>query len=440
MTKEKEYTPNFNDPRTITRCKDALAFVCAYVSAEKDTPLSKMLMIEYFGQPQHKLAAYIKDTLLICTNHYYSIDNKISKKYIMNIYGVNFLTSKVYKENSDSISTNVVQYEPSLEESIALIEKKYEKQLRDLDNGTIQYTVKSDRYFVSLQNIRREVKKQVLAKHHFVHQYDIECCAPTLLYQFAQMNGLDEYLHGICNYLKNRTAWREEISRVSGLEVYQVKKIITSLFSGAILGANPQWDIFVSIGCNYEIMHILQNNQMIKELKSDISKMWSVLSKTVMSRTMTHNEVTGKSRLNKVTSKQKWNLYFRLERQVLDSVNGYLKLTNNKAFLEHDGWGTIDCIDQDLLKEHVRIKTGFKISLDYELVKLKEHPESVKTTTAAKANSGSHLSVSLADKSVLEYIDNQKDILCVDQNLSHTNTSFMKLIHMNIPQVSILRQ
>jgi hypothetical protein len=48
--------------------------------------------------------------------------------------------------------------------------------------------------------------------------------------------------------------------------------------------------------------------------------------------------INGKTRRKPMSSKQKWNIYFDLERTVLSCVREYLTDTNNKHFLEHDGW------------------------------------------------------------------------------------------------------
>jgi hypothetical protein len=39
-----------------------------------------------------------------------------------------------------------------------------------------------------------------------------------------------------------------------------------------------------------------------------------------------------------ISSRQKWGVYFDLERQVLNEVREFLRETNNRHFLEHDGW------------------------------------------------------------------------------------------------------
>jgi hypothetical protein len=81
-------------------------------------------------------------------------------------------------------------------------------------------------------------------------------------------------------------------------------------------------------------------------------------------RTKTTNK--GTERRLPVNSKQKWLLYFELERQVIDSVRDYLSERSIKHFLIHDGWSCSSEIDRTELSLYVRTQTGFDLTFDYE--------------------------------------------------------------------------
>ena len=66
-----------------------------------------------------------------------------------------------------------------------------------------------------------------------------------------------------------------------------------------------------------------------------------------------------------ISSKQKAIVYFDLERKVLNAINDYLHTTNNKCFLEHDGFVCEKEINKEKLYVWVYNKTGFNINLEY---------------------------------------------------------------------------
>jgi hypothetical protein len=66
-----------------------------------------------------------------------------------------------------------------------------------------------------------------------------------------------------------------------------------------------------------------------------------------------------------VSSKQKWGVYFDLERQVLNEIRAFLCETNNRHFLEHDGWSCEQPVDLAVLSARVHTATGFQ--LEFEL-------------------------------------------------------------------------
>jgi hypothetical protein len=82
---------------------------------------------------------------------------------------------------------------------------------------------------------------------------------------------------------------------------------------------------------------------------------------------------TNKSRLLPLSSRDKWNLYFRLERQVLDTIRNYLDKTGNKYFLEHDGFTTQKQLDENELLDEIYDKTGFILELELEVLDLNEY-------------------------------------------------------------------
>jgi predicted DNA-binding ArsR family transcriptional regulator len=87
---------------------------------------------------------------------------------------------------------------------------------------------------------------------------------------------------------------------------------------------------------------------------------------------------SGKERKVALSSKKKWQLYFELERQVLNEVQKYLRLTKNRYFLEHDGWATEHQINEHELNEYIKHNIGFDVKFKMEQL---ENIKSLTTTS-----------------------------------------------------------
>lgn len=66
------------------------------------------------------------------------------------------------------------------------IDKLGAKHAEELASGQFKMKLKSDRYWHSLQNIKRERKAEFWSRRGYGFNYDIEACAPTVLQQLAR--------------------------------------------------------------------------------------------------------------------------------------------------------------------------------------------------------------------------------------------------------------
>jgi hypothetical protein len=67
-----------------------------------------------------------------------------------------------------------------------------------------------------------------------------------------------------------------------------------------------------------------------------------------------------------MNSKRKWGVYFQLEQEVMAVVRDHLDRTNNKYFLEHDGWTCLRAIDEVKVEEAIKALTGFTVKLNLD--------------------------------------------------------------------------
>ncbi len=382
------YQPNIKDPRVLRRITRAHGYVINVFSEKTELSKSRKALDKQFGQYQDPLGKFLKDTLLICTDEHYSHNAKLSKKYILNKDGVNY-TRNLLLDNIDSIaspftpperkhllSANLSTRTKLIDEFVVikLAEQEYKLELETKD---FVYDDISNRLWHGIQSMRSKYKKKLLNKYGMKYHYDIKACAPTLLYQHAQHLGMDEYLLSINDYLKNRTQWRDRLT-VEGelLEEFGYghktsKILINALFCGARLGHSTEFALSQLLNNDYARIEWIKQDDDISALRKDIRSLWESI-KPFMNRVQKMYP-DGSKRMLAITSKQKWSVYFDLERQVLNAARRYLKKTNNNCFLEHDGWCTEKEIDVIDMQRYVLEITGFKIEVDSEVSETENH-------------------------------------------------------------------
>lgn len=330
-----EYNPNFNDPRVKKKCLSALAFVEQFV---KDTPhwLSTREIGKHFGWQGRPLGKYLKEQLLICTDPYFNIQTGQCKKYIRNNLGVKFLKQQLGIEKIP-VAVN-------------------EEIINDLDTGEFEYKESNSREYHPLQNLPRRVKKPLLASKGYRHEYDIQCCAQTLLLQHARAQGFKKPTPALDRYIKDRTSVRNELSQTLGLDTDTIKKILTAILNGGSISAWHENMIFSYVNYNRLMIQELSVNPYICEYQREVRDMWKYLR--------------GTQRLSKgqrFNAKMKSEMYRFLEESVRVVIKRYLKKTKNVAFIEHDGWSANKPVDIERLCYEVKQQTGFVIELDWTI-------------------------------------------------------------------------
>jgi hypothetical protein len=328
------YQPKFTDPRVQKRIANAIQFVEHYIDSTA-VPVAKSQMNKHFGQAQTDLARYLKENLLVCTDHYFNWQTHQCKKYVRNQDGL-----------------------VKLKQQLGIISVPITPKIQDqLNTGDFEYIEKSDRFFNPIQYIPRYVKRPLLAKNGYNYNYDIECASATLLYQRAQRIDRKLILPAIEQYLQDRNQIRNDLSIQYNITVDRIKRMINALFNGATLSISNKTSIFHLLDGNYNLIRQLQADQYLTTLREDIRSMWKTISPDLKIK-------FNKKRLN---SKDKASLYRELEREVMNVIKRELKRTNNKFLLEHDGWTCRDVVDITYVRSCVRSSTGYVINIDWEI-------------------------------------------------------------------------
>lgn len=366
-----KYKPNFNDPRVLNRIRHAYGFTKAVMSIDKPSRWGTRTIDKYYGQQQNKLSQYLRNTLLICTNTNYSKDNGTVKEYKINPNGLDFIRNillGIEDNYPTTLSPSVLQVGGKVDvDSVQHLfdeqvvneycKREFGLQLRTLE---FTYTDKSHRLWNPIQSVKKIYKKPLLANHGLIYQYDIETCAPTLIHQYSIKCGNDLYTPALLDYINNKHSIRERIANELEVSTDIVKVIINALFCGARIGNSREFAISQLLNNDKARITWLKEDQYIIDLKQDIKVCWSYIEPHTTIRYKNNKKLP-------MSSRQKWNVYFQLERCILDSISKYLQQTNNKYFLEHDGFSTTDMVNTNTLQEYIHMDTGYMLNFQLEL-------------------------------------------------------------------------
>jgi hypothetical protein len=279
---------------------------------------------------------------LICVNPYYSnLTKSVCKTYRLNLAGYHALCKSI-------------GYEPKFRPTADL--------QKELATGDFKYTEKSDRSHHPLQNKPRSIKRPLLAANGYRFEYDIQCCVHTLILQHARQLGMTQSTPAMDQLVSDRSQVRQQIADACGISVDQVKSILTKMIQGATLSAYYQNSIFTSVNYNPVVMKNLQTNAQLRDLNEEFKACWSAIKQTMPVRYLTDR--TGRQRRRPLSGGDKSEKYRKLESQVREVIERYLKRDKNRYFFEHDGWSCMIPIDIDRLCYEVKQQTGFVIKLD----------------------------------------------------------------------------
>ena len=335
MAKNPSWNPNLNDPRVIKRLQNSLDWVSNYLKPNKDQWLSTREIQRQFGSLSRPLGIWIRDQLLICTNTHYSTASGQCKQYRLNQDGY----LKICHD---------MNYEPVVQISI--------KNQEELDTGQFEYTEKGHREYHPLQNLPKRLKKPLLTSKGYRHEYDIQCCAQTLILQHARRLGFVKATPALDRYIANRSQLRDQLSQELELDTAIIKKILTAILNGGSISIWHENMIFSYVGYNKLMIHQLRVNQYIQQYQREVRDMWKHIRGTL--------DLNKGQRFN---AKMKSEIYRFLEESVRVVIKRYLKKTNNVAFIEHDGWSSTKPVDIDQLTFEVSKQTGFVIELDWTI-------------------------------------------------------------------------
>jgi hypothetical protein len=339
------YTPNFNNAKVRKKCLRALGFCCSSLSYDKPRAWARVELDKWLGYQHVKLGAWLRNSLLIEDSKRYSKDRGECKKWLLNEVGVNHLC-EIYNNYLIVKLPSAKLRQKSTEIALDWAEEQYGDAIK---TGNFEYKEKSNRLWNDIQRIPSEIRKPLFAKHGYEYEYDIQACAPTLITQLARKEGMTRPTPVLDLFLADRQKYRVALAERIGCTEKQAKEILNAIFAGAKLG--PGNAIANILNERRDQLDLLKNNVWFTSLRKDIKKCWDAIKLSEKSQ--------------RLSSRDKWMIYFALEKSVMSVVRRELIKEGNRYFLEHDGWRCESYIDPHALRLSVRKHTGYDVQFDY---------------------------------------------------------------------------
>lgn len=329
------YTPNFNDPRVIKKIQQSLDWAETYVKKDQSQWLSTREIQRHVGSLSRPLGKYIRDQLLTVIDPYFNPLTGQCKKYTLNKHGFQFLANQIGYRAQAQITAEIIT---------------------DLDTGDFEYKDINHREYHPLQNLPKRVKKPLLTSKGYRHEYDIRCCAQTLLLQHSRRLGFKQETPALDHYISDRSQVRDQLKQRLNLDTITIKKILTAILNGASISVWHENMIFSYVDYNRIMIDHLRGDDYIQQYQRDVRQMWKYLR---------GNQQLAKGQ--RFNAKMKSEIYRQLEESVRVVIKRHLKKTKNVAFIEHDGWSSHKPVDIERLRLEVKKQTGFVIELDWTI-------------------------------------------------------------------------
>lgn len=329
------YTPNFSDPR-VRRCTErALIWTETYIKPSQAHWLSSREIQRHLGSLSRPLGKYLKEQLLICVDSYFNMSTGVCKSYKLNEQGFRYLCDQIAHKSKLQVTAQT---------------------LIELSTGEFEYIEKSHREYHPLQNLPKRIKKPLLTYNGYRYEYDIQCCAQSLILQKAQAVGYKKSTLCLDQYINDRATVRLNLSERLGLDQTTIKKILTAILNGGSISVWHTNMIFSYVNYNRLMIDQLRSDAYIQGYQAEVRGLWDQIRKTKSLR-----------KGERFNAKMKSEVYRELEDSVRSVIKRYLRKNKIKAFIEHDGWSSDKPVDIDRLCWEVKQQTGFVIKLDWTI-------------------------------------------------------------------------
>jgi hypothetical protein len=349
-----QYKPNLNDPRVKKRVQQALAWCESLELERRPKSIHHGKLREIFGNTGRNPGRWLLTKLLRQVGGY--ARGQFSFSYVLNVEGYERVHAMCGTERRSASE---------------IVAEKYAGIISGTE--TVEYVDHGDRRYHPIQNLKREVRA-----NHFDGwwDYDIEACAPTLIYQYVSV-GQEEgwgtkWLPTVRRLVHDKSGMRTHVKELTNLDDGTVKRLINGLFFQMVLSPNSACLAFQLLGQNVELLYRLRSDPLIKAIRREVRFMWNVAASRYALEVARASIKEWRPRsISEKKPKLRSLIYRKLERQVMEAMETVLPDSRKGCILMHDGFLIKDRADVEVLERTVLERTGYRIRLkEAQLVKV----------------------------------------------------------------------
>ncbi|TWB18840.1 hypothetical protein FBZ89_109227 [Nitrospirillum amazonense] len=351
--------PNFQDARVAKRANLVLDWCDQFVGSKREMRVSSEELRRVFSNKDRGLGSWLYSTLLIQVGTYQVGSHPYS--YSLKIEGYQKLCGLLGREVRSETDVVRQRFQPVL------------------DGRAVEYHDNGLRRFHPVQNIRRDVRKQVFDGWW---DYDVESCAPTLVYQYAVshyrwvygVQSAAEPFPSILRLINDKAHIRQHVSSLTGLDVSRSKQILQMLFFRANPGMHASNALYSTLGNDPYIFQKLVNDDYVQALRLDAKAMWryAIARDTHERASLRMSGIKSSTPVSGIRARR-MNIYLSLERRVMDAIFRQLSADGVTHVIMHDGFMSRDKVDVGKLTRLVKDEMGYEIRLSE--TRLGQHDE-----------------------------------------------------------------
>jgi hypothetical protein len=340
------YIPNLGDPKIKRRVSAVLEWCGSLLNDKRPRPIHNSVLTKVFANHQRNPGRWLYSNLLQQVANY--AVGKRSYSYVLNVDGYLKLHKLVGLEVRGAAEVAKEMY-------------------ADIVSGVkpLDYVDRGDRRYHAVQNLKRHVRSEVFAGWW---DYDIEACAPTLLYQYVCHEKDAEWgakwLPTIRRLVHEKDEVRQYVGVLTGLDEKQTKRLLNALVFKAVLAPHSACSTFQILRQDVELLYRVKSDPYIRALRREVRHLWELVATRHLVEQNRRLLWEGRTAAAlKSTASLRMAIYRKLERQVIDAIEVALPDARLGCVLMHDGFMLKERVSSAVLEHEVLKQTGFAVKI-----------------------------------------------------------------------------
>ena len=334
-----------------------------YWSRHPEVELYSQAVDDIFSRSE--LGRQFKSALLVETNSSYSnAERAFCKKYKVNKQNLIEILKRSDEVANKQEPAICIQVFADEDEALQHWTVRYYRCLyADQLSGKKPFTYmdRSYRKWHPLQNVRRSHKGQIF-EGYLEHDYDISTALISVM--LGDVQRLDPTFDMskyelIYRYRDNKAIVRQNVGELLDLDPDQVKELFSYINNNGIISASPFMALLGIVGSKEKVGEI-RRHKFFQQYRIQIKSLWR------MWVYFNNRQVYWRNDKDRplVANKKRFNLYFFIERKLLDVIEEYLQSKSVVYFLEHDGFRSSLPIDKTELEQTIKDKIQIEVNIE----------------------------------------------------------------------------